>query len=158
MNDCLQQKSEISEHASEACIFCKIVAGEIPCAKIYEDDYTLAFLDIAPNNKGHTLVISKEHYETMLDIPDSVLQKLIIAVKKVSVAVKKGTGCGGFNIAQNNYKIAGQLVPHIHFHIIPRVEGDGFKFWPQGKYEDGEMEEWRKKIEDALKSVSPNES
>ena len=132
------------------CIFCKIVKGEIPSSKVYEDDYTIAFLDIAPNNKGHTLVISREHYENMIDVPDGVLQKMIIIVKKVAAAVKKGTECGGFNVTQNNFKIAGQLVPHIHFHIIPRVEGDGFKFWPTTKYGEGEMEEWRKKIEEAL--------
>lgn len=132
------------------CLFCKIIAGEIPCAKVYEDDDTLAFLDIAPNNKGHTLVVPKKHYETMLDTPDDVLCKIMSAVKNVAAAVKKGTGCGGFNIAQNNYKTAGQLVPHIHFHIIPRVEGDGFEFWPQKKYEEGEMEKWQKKIEAAL--------
>jgi histidine triad (HIT) family protein len=86
----------------------------------------------------------------MIDVPEELLQKMIVAVKKVAVAVKKGTGCGGFNVAQNNFKIAGQLVPHIHFHIIPRVEGDGFKFWATTKYEEGEMEEWRKKIEEAL--------
>jgi len=128
------------------CIFCKIIAGDIPCAKVYEDDDTLAFLDIAPNNKGHTLVVSKKHYETILDTPDDMLCRIISAVKKVAAAVKKGTGCGGFNVTQNNYRIAGQLVPHIHFHIIPRIEGDEFKFWPQGKYEEGEMEKWRAKI------------
>ena len=133
------------------CVFCKIIKGDIPCSKVYEDEDTLAFLDIAPNNPGHTLVITKEHHETMLDTPDELLCKLIAAVKNVALGVKKATGCLGFNIAQNNYKMAGQLVPHIHFHIIPRVEGDGFKFWPHKEYAEGEMEEWRNKIAEALK-------
>ncbi|MFH1064311.1 MAG: HIT family protein [Candidatus Woesearchaeota archaeon] len=133
------------------CIFCKILNGEIPCVKVYEDSEVLAFLDIAPNNKGHTLVITKEHHETMLDTPDELLSKLVVAVKKVGLGVYQATGSKGFNVAQNNYKVAGQLVPHIHFHIIPRNEDDGFEFWPQGKYGEGEMEEWRNKIVEALK-------
>jgi histidine triad (HIT) family protein len=132
------------------CIFCKILRGEIPCAKVYQDNDTLAFLDIAPNNKGHTLVISKQHHETILDTPTETLQKLIAAVQKVSAAVYKATGSKGFNVIQNNYRVSGQLVPHIHFHIIPRNEEDGFEFWPQGKYEAGELEEWQEKVKKAL--------
>lgn len=132
------------------CIFCKIVKGEIPCSKIYEDEQVLAFLDIGPVNKGHTLVTLKKHYETILDIPDEILQKMIVVVKKVSKAVMKATNAGGFNVAMNNYKIGGQDVPHAHFHIMPRHSNDGLKLWSQGKYEEGEMEEVRKKIADEL--------
>lgn len=134
----------------EDCIFCKIIKGEIPCARIYEDGNVLAFLDISPVNKGHTLVVPKEHHETILDMPDDLLCELTKAVKKVSAAVKKGMGAEGFNILQSNYKVAGQLVPHYHVHIIPRTETDGLKHWPQGKYREGEAEQAAEKIKKAL--------
>ncbi len=136
---------------ADECIFCKIIAGEVTCSKVYEDEDTLAFLDIAPNNFGHTLVIPKSHHEALLETPDEVLSKLMVASKKVARAVMVGTGCKGFNFNQNNYKVAGQLVPHVHFHIIPRLEDDGFEFWSQKKYDEGEIEEYRKKIESAFK-------
>jgi len=135
---------------SDDCIFCKIIKGEIPCTKVYEDENVLAFLDIGPVNKGHTLVMPKEHHETLLDLPEDVLCSVSKAVKKISKAVKEGTGCGGFCILQNNYKVSGQLVPHYHVHIIPRLETDGLKHWPQGKYEEGEAENTAEKIRKAL--------
>ena len=125
------------------CIFCKIVKGEIPCAKVYEDEDCLAFLDINPVNKGHVLVIPKEHYATVDDCPEEVLKKLILVVKKVSASVKKI--CEGYTIVNNNYPASGQAVDHIHFHIVPRNEGDGLKHWSGGKYED-DIEEYRGKI------------
>ena len=128
------------------CIFCKIVKGEIPSSKIYEDNDVLAFLDLFPVHKGHTLVIPKEHHETLLDVPDELLKKLIVAVKKIVSAVKKGVNADGISLSMSNYKAAGQVVPHAHFHIMPRYENDGLKLWPQGKYEEGEMEEIKEKI------------
>ena len=133
------------------CIFCKIVKGDIPCSKVYEDDKVLAFLDIGPVNKGHALVIPKEHYETILDIPDDLLKEVIVVVKKVTKAVKQGVNADGINVLQSNYKPAGQLVPHAHFHIIPRLSSDGLEHWPQGKYEDKEMDEIQEKIVKELK-------
>ena len=132
------------------CPFCKIAAGEIPAAKVYEDDDVMAFLDLAPVNKGHTLVIPKEHHETLCDTPDELLGKLISTTKLMAQAVQDATNCGGINIWQNNHRVAGQAVPHIHFHVIPRFEGDGLSFWPQGRYEEGKKEEIRKAIEDAV--------
>ncbi len=128
------------------CIFCKIIKGEIPCSKVYEDDNVLAFLDIAPNNKGHSLVLPKKHYRNILDTPDDILQELIKAIKKVSNAVKEGVDAEGVNVIINNEPAAGQIVFHLHAHIIPRFENDGFKHWPGGKYEEGEMDETREKI------------
>ena len=125
------------------CIFCKIVKGDIPSSKLYEDKTTLAFLDIGPVNKGHALVIPKAHYETILDIPDQLLKEVIVTVKKVTDAVKKGVKADGINIGMSNCKDAGQLVFHAHFHIMPRFKGDGLKLWPQGKYKEKEMEEAR---------------
>jgi len=128
------------------CVFCKIVNGEIPFSKVYEDDKILAFLDISPVNKGHVLVIPKKHFETLLDVPDDLLGDIMIAIKKIAKAVIEVAGTDGFNLMQSNKKIAGQVVPHFHMHIIPRIEGDGLKHWPQGKYEEGEMEKFAEKI------------
>ena len=128
------------------CLFCKIVKGEVASSKIYEDDYVFAFLDIGPVNKGHTLVIPKKHYETYLDIPDEILEKMAVAIKKISKAVMKGVDADGFNLGMNNYSAAGQLVNHAHFHIMPRFKNDGLKLWPQGQYGDGEMDIIKEKI------------
>jgi histidine triad (HIT) family protein len=106
------------------CIFCKIVRGELPSKKIYEDDDILAFLDINPANKGHVLVTSKEHYEDIFSVDEELLKKMIIVVKLLAERIKSKTGCDGVNVMQNNGKQAGQLVNHIHFHIIPRFHGD----------------------------------
>jgi histidine triad (HIT) family protein len=102
------------------CVFCAIEAGEIPSFKIYEDDRVLAFLDINPFSKGHTLVIPKVHYEGLLDADEDVLAALVLRVKQVAGRLKAALGCDGFNILQNNGETAGQTVRHIHFHIVPR--------------------------------------
>ena len=133
-------------------IFCKIVKGEIPCYKIYEDKDILAILDINPVNKGHTLVIPKKHSETILDTDEETLKKLIIVTQKISKAVHTGLKCDGFNIGINQFKDAGQLVPHLHFHIMPRFKGDGIRLWPSRKYEsEEERKEVQKKITRLLK-------
>ncbi|WP_423792592.1 HIT family protein [Methanocaldococcus indicus] len=125
------------------CIFCKIVNGEIPAKVVYEDDYVLAFLDINPRSKGHTLVIPKKHYEKFEDIPDEELQKLILGVKKTLNILKK-LGFSDYNIVNNNGKLAGQEVNHVHFHIIPRFgEEEGIIF---GKVVDVDLDEIYKKL------------
>jgi histidine triad (HIT) family protein len=129
------------------CIFCKILEGKIPSAKIYEDANTFAFLDINPCNKGHSLVITKNHYETLNDIPEKELTNLISSVQKVAKAVLSATSCHGYNILMNNKKAAGQVVPHVHFHIIPRVEKDNvIPAWKTTKYSESEMDEYKKMI------------
>ncbi|MBU1976181.1 MAG: HIT family protein [Nanoarchaeota archaeon] len=132
------------------CIFCKIIRGEIPCAKIFEDENTLAFLSIGPISKGHTLVIPKKHAEVYMDLDDESINDLATTLKKVATMVKKGTGADGLNLGLNVHEAAGQVVPHVHFHVIPRINGDGLSTWPGGTYEDGEIEEWTKKIKGAL--------
>ena len=131
------------------CIFCKIANGEIPCSKIYETDKLIAFLDIAPVNKGHTLVIPKEHYKDLIDVPDPLIAEITKAAKKVAKAAVKAVGAEGFNIGQNNGKAAGQIVMHFHLHVIPRFENDGLVPWPQKKYEEGEMD----KVAETIKSI-----
>ena len=133
------------------CVFCKIVAGEIMSYKVYEDEQTLAFLDIAPVSPGHTLVIPKKHYQNMEEIPADELVHLIVVVQKVGRAIKKSLGVAGYNITENNDPVAGQIIPHLHFHIIPRHAGDGLSLWPQGKYELDEAGQVMEKIKKVLK-------
>jgi histidine triad (HIT) family protein len=135
---------------ADDCIFCKIVREEIPSSKVYEDKEILAFLDIMPVNKGHALVIPKQHFETLMDVPDDLLQKMVVALKKVSAAVLKGAGADGVSIAMSNYAAAGQVVPHAHMHVIPRLSSDGLKLWPQHKYDEGEIDSYAEKIKKAL--------
>ena len=112
------------EHRDD-CIFCKIVKGEIPCIKIYEDENALAFMDIAPLNQGHVLIIPKSHYETILDIEPDVFGWLGNVVARVSKAVQKTLKPDGINVMQLNGKAANQVVPHLHIHVVPRKFGDG---------------------------------
>lgn len=125
----------------EDCIFCKIVKGELPSYKVYEDEHTLAFLDISPVNHGHTLVIPKKHHSNMEDINQEELNQVIATVKKIGQAVKEKLGAPSYNIGENNDKEAGQIIPHIHFHVIPRFGNDCLKLWPQGPYKEGEAEQ-----------------
>lgn len=116
------------------CLFCKIIAGAIPCAKVYEDSDILVFLDINPIAKGHSLVVPKGHYPTLLDMPPDEGQNLLHVLKLVSKAILKESGAGGFNCIQNNFAPAGQMVFHSHWHIIPRFENDGLPDWPGKPY------------------------
>ena len=134
----------------EDCIFCKIIKGEIPCSKLYETAKILVFMDIAPINKGHVLVIPKVHHKDLQDMPDLMLAEVAKAAKKVSKAVVKATGADGFNIGQNNGKAAGQVVMHFHLHIIPRFEDDGLIPWEAKSYEEGELEKFAEKIKALL--------
>lgn len=131
------------------CVFCNIIKGKIPCAKIYEDDKVFAFLDIAPINFGHALVIPKKHYELLTEVPEDLLSALASVIKKIATVISKDSD--GLNIVQNNGRSAGQLVPHVHFHIIPRFKDDGFRFnWRSKKYEKGKIEELAEKIKKLL--------
>ncbi len=133
------------------CIFCKIVNGEIPAVKLYEDENVLSFLDIAPASKGHALVITKKHYSTLLDVPHEELGDLVKAVQKIGAAVMIAINAEGFNVLQSNHKAAGQVIPHVHFHIIPRKEGDNLSFsWEQGKAGQMELQEYQKLIKSNL--------
>lgn len=133
------------------CIFCKIIRKEIPASIIYEDDFSLAFLDINPVNIGHTLLLPKEHYENIFDVPEELLAKLTINSKKLAVSIKKSLAADGINISSNNGAAAGQLISHAHTHIIPRYNGDGFTHWKgMHKYNDGEVEVVARKIKNNL--------
>jgi len=110
------------------CIFCAIAEGEIPSFKVYEDELVLAYLDINPFTKGHTLVIPKAHSEGLLDTDDATLATIIARVKKVAAHLKAALPCDGFNILQNNGEAAGQTVKHVHFHIVPRYGSEPIAF------------------------------
>ena len=115
---------------SDSCIFCRIIKGEIPGTRVYEDDAVLAFLDINPIAPGHTLVIPKGHYETLVDLPDEAGAKILPVLSRVGKAVMAAVKADGFNCLQNNFAAAGQIVFHSHWHVIPRFEGDGLAQWP----------------------------
>ncbi len=134
----------------ENCIFCKIIAGEIPTTKIYEDADSFVFLDVNPINPGHTLLIPKEHHENIHEMPDELLEKLMPVAKKIANAIKVGMVADGVNIGQNNGQAAGQAVWHYHMHIIPRFSGDGLEHWPGKPYMIGEAEETAEKIKSEL--------
>ena len=119
------------------CVFCAICAGEIPSFKVYEDDLVLAYLDINPFTKGHTLVIPKAHSANLLETSDETLAAVIARVKKVAAHVKAALPCDGFNILQNNGEAAGQTVHHLHFHIVPRYGNEPIAF----ESHEGNMEE-----------------
>jgi len=133
------------------CIFCEIVAGKIPCAKVFEDDAALAFLDIGPLAAGHALLIPKAHYETVDQMPADVAAAVLRHLPALAAAVQAATGATGVNVLQNNGRSAHQAVPHVHVHIIPRREGDTWHFnWPAGKYGPGEMDDMVKRIREGM--------
>ncbi|MDO8634450.1 MAG: HIT family protein [archaeon] len=112
----------------DGCVFCKIANGSSPSHKIFEDKNTIAFLDIFPCAIGHTLVITKKHYKNMEDVPPQELAEAIKTVQLVGKACMKALGAPGFNVHQSNNKPAGQVVFHLHFHVVPRFENDGVSF------------------------------
>jgi len=107
------------------CIFCKIIAGEIPSEKVFENDHVLAFMDINPTSKGHTLVIPKDHSEDLVSTDVNMLLQVTAVLPKIAAAAVEAVAAEGFNVLQSNGPCAGQVVPHIHFHIVPRNDGDG---------------------------------
>lgn len=133
------------------CIFCKIVRGDIPALKVYEDNYTLAFLDIAPVNPGHVLVISKFHAANLDDVDELMLAYMMRTVQKVGQAMRASLGVKGYNVIVNNGKVAGQLIDHTHIHVIPRYDKDGLTPWPQTKYKDDEARKIVAKIKAKIK-------
>lgn len=129
----------------EECIFCKIIKGEIPCYKIYEDKYTLAFLDIANDIEGHTLVIPKKHCKNILDCSQEELARVFTTVKKVAKYYVDDCGYDGVNILNCNNSEAGQTVFHFHIHIYPRKSKDGVEFFPKS-HSDCDMAKVCKKL------------
>jgi len=137
--------------SADDCIFCKMVAGRIPVTKIYEDEIVLAFLDVGPVSDGHTLLIPRQHFEKLHDCPPQLLAKVASVIGKIAGAVADAMNSDGYNVLCNNGTAAGQLVEHLHFHIIPRNTGDGlFDRWPSYEYQKGKIEEIADKIRENL--------
>ena len=136
------------------CIFCKIAKGEIPSRKVYEDKDVIAFLDINPANPGHTLVMPKRHAETIMDADDESLEKAIVVAKTIATRIKERLNADGVNILQNNGKHAGQLVNHVHFHVMPRFAEDKILIsYPKIKLEEKDFEEIQKKLSETERKV-----
>ena len=137
----------------EDCIFCKIVKGKIPSEKIYEDEKFLAFLDIFPATEGHTLIITKEHYENIFDMPQDVLKDSIKVAQKIASLLKEKLGAEGINLLNSNNKIAQQEVPHYHLHVIPRYSKDEFEIVFKDKTKNKNLKETAKKISKKIREV-----
>ena len=133
------------------CIFCRIIKGEIPAAKVYEDDLVFAFLDIAPINFGHVLVIPKEHHESSSTIPEATAGRMFRIGSRIGVALKRKFDYDAFNLHLADGSAAGQVVMHAHLHVVPRGVEDGFHWnWRQLKYPDGKLAETAQILADKL--------
>ncbi|MBU2565945.1 HIT family protein [Patescibacteria group bacterium] len=132
------------------CLFCKICAKTIDSDIVYEDEKVIAFLDINPVNPGHVLVLPKIHVEHLVDLSDEDILPVMKVVKKIMKALMSQSDVEGINILQNNYSAAGQVVPHVHFHVIPRKQGDGHRHWPGTAYQEGESAIMAERIKSAL--------
>ena len=127
---------------NDNCIFCKIAAGEIPSKTLYEDEQFRVILDLGPAAKGHALILPKEHYANIYEIPDEVAASAMKLAKKMAGVITEKLNCYGFNIVQNNGVVAGQTVFHFHMHLIPRYEDDGQTIgWTPGEPTQEELEE-----------------
>ncbi|WP_122644255.1 HIT family protein [Luxibacter massiliensis] len=131
----------------ESCIFCKLAAGEIPSATLYEDENFRVILDLSPAAKGHALIIPKEHYRNLYDLDEKLAAEVLVLAKKMVVKLKGILDCDGYNIVQNNEEAAGQTVFHFHMHLIPRYKGDNVGLgWKMGKLSDADKEEILSKV------------
>lgn len=135
---------------SSNCIFCQIIQGVIPAHKVYEDEFTMAFLDKSPVQKGHTLIVTKDHYERLEDVDEDDLNALIETVQKVGEAVMDLPNVIAYNVRLNNGPGAGQVVDHVHFHVIPRYTDDGLQDWKGKEYGDSEMQQTKNLLIKAL--------
>jgi len=131
------------------CLFCKIIAGDIPSLKIYEDDSTYAFLDIHPVNLGHALVVPKRHSRNILDASEEDLAAIAASTKKIG-QVLMDTGAQGVNVIMNSEAPAGQVIFHTHCHVVPRYEGDGFTHWRGAPQTESAMETKRAELASRL--------
>ncbi len=129
------------------CVFCKIAAGEIPAQKVYEDQDYLAFLDIAPNTKGHTLVVPKEHFANFTEMDAESAANLIKVVHRLAPQIAGLLQAAGFNLGLNNGKAAGQVIDHVHWHVIPRYLNDDLVHWQT-------KEEEKEKLDETFQSLS----
>lgn len=129
------------------CIFCKIINGDIPSRRIYEDENFVVMMDVSPASKGHSLLLPKEHYANVFEMPDELLEELLKVAKKVAAQMKEALQADGINLLQNNGEAAGQTVFHYHMHLIPRYEGEApILTWEPKSYAAEEMDEIKSTI------------
>ena len=129
------------------CIFCKIANGEIPSKTLYEDDKFRVILDLGPASKGHALILPKEHYADLYELPEETAGEVMKLAKKMAAQMTQRLGCEGFNLVQNNGELAGQTVFHFHMHLIPRYKDDGQKIgWKPQEATQEELETIRAQI------------
>ncbi len=135
------------------CVFCKIVRGEIPSARVLETAHVVVFLDINPLNPGHTLVVPRAHHADLTELPEEIAAHAGSLLPGLCRAVKAATGAEGLNVVINNGSVAGQTIDHCHWHIIPRHTHDRIHWpWPQGKYNGDELSQMKSQIERELKT------
>jgi histidine triad (HIT) family protein len=133
------------------CLFCKIVRGDIPSARILETDAAVAFLDIHPVNRGHVLLVPKPHHADLTELSEALAARAAALLPKLCRAIRAATGADGFNVIVNNGRAAGQIVDHGHWHIIPRFYDDPIDWpWPQSEYVGDELGQMRFRIEREL--------
>ena len=133
----------------EDCIFCRIANGEIPAKTLYEDDKFRVILDQGPATKGHALIIPKEHYADLYELPEELAGEVMKLAKRMVIRMTEKLGCKGFNLVQNNGDLAGQTVFHFHMHMIPRYQADGQKIgWKPQEATQEELEQTRAQIAD----------
>lgn len=129
------------------CIFCKILAGDIPSAVVYEDEEFKIILDVGPAAKGHMLILPKEHYSDILTMPEELVAKAFILAKKMATKMESVLGCDGINVVQNNHEAAGQTVFHFHIHLIPRMKHDKIGVtWKPGILSDADRKDLLEKF------------
>ena len=133
-----------------SCVFCQIIAGDLPAELVLETDDLVAFLDTRPVFKGHVLLVPREHVDTLPDLPAALRDPFLEAAQRIAVAVKEALGAQGSFVAINN--TVSQSVPHLHLHVVPRTKGDGLRgfFWPRTKYADGEAASYAEQLREAL--------
>lgn len=133
-----------------ACLFCSIVAGDAPAHVVLDEEHVLGFLDVRPVFKGHTLLVPKQHVDTLVDLPPDLSEPLFDAARRTAAAVTTALGAQGSFVAMNN--VVSQSVPHLHVHVVPRTKGDGLRgfFWPRTRYDDGEAEDHAERLSAAL--------
>ena len=133
-----------------SCVFCNVVAGDLSAEVVYEDDDFMAFLDHRPVQKGHILMVPKQHFSTLLDLPSDLHQLFMANAQRLAAAVVDGLDAQGSFVAINN--VVSQSVPHVHVHVVPRTKGDGLRgfFWPRTKYAEGEAEAYATRLREAL--------
>ncbi|MEU4450882.1 HIT family protein [Nocardioides sp. NPDC023903] len=133
-----------------SCVFCDVVAGDLAAEVVFEDESFLAFLDHRPVQKGHILMVPRQHLATLLDLPPDLHERFVGNAQRLAAAVVDGLGAQGSFVAVNN--VVSQSVPHLHLHVVPRTRGDGLKgfFWPRHKYKDGEQKEYADRLRAVL--------